>query len=280
MWAINNSLRLIYMTTYLNKMLFYINSDARDSGTHGDFTITLNIPSDKEVNRAVILDAAIKRSWYLIEAGRNTFILVENGIEVIITIPEGNYSFGSFKITLQNLLNQHSPNNWIYIVSTPNPSTGASTAKYTYSCNGGNPTFKFTDHLYEQMGFLKDSTNNFIDGSLISVNPVYFNKDVLHIHSDMVTDHQSNVLQTVSANGSDFSSIKYKCEDIDANSKVITNRSNTFRFIVMDENYRPVKLSLSIGFTLMLYKENDIDDEFYKMAIEYMRYSLLHGPRK
>ena len=264
------------MVNYPNKMLFDINSDFRDSGTHGDFMFTLNIPSDKEVNRAVIKDGIFKRSWFLIEDGQNTFILIENGVETTVTIQEGNYGFSSYRVYLQNLLNQISPNGWTYNINIPNPSIGPSTAKYSFSCIGGDPIFKFGDNIYEQMGFLKNSSNTFINGSLISVNPVYFNRDVIHIHSDMVNDHQSNELQTISATGGDFTSINYRCEDIEANSKPITMKSNTFRFIVMDEHHRPIKLSLNIAFTLMLYKEYENDDEYYRMSMEYMKYNILN----
>ena len=58
------------MTRYKNKMIFYINSNDRESGTHGNFTIRLNYPPGVDFDRAVILDASIKRSWYLIEEGK------------------------------------------------------------------------------------------------------------------------------------------------------------------------------------------------------------------
>lgn len=263
------------MSKYFNKMIFDIHSEERESGTNSDFMMTLNIPPDKDVNRAVILDAVIKRSWYLIEDGNNTFTLSENGTDVIITIPEGNYNFTSFRITIVNLLNTNSPNGWTYSVSIPNPSIEASTAKYTFNCSGGDPVFIFGDYLYEQMGFLGNSQYTFSSGKLTSVSPVYFNKDVLHIHSDMIADHQSNRMLTVSANGSDFSSIKYQCTDIEAYSKPITKRSNSFQFMIMDEQHKPLKLSLNVSFTLMLYKEYEFDDQFYKMAVEYMKYRLM-----
>ena len=66
--------------------------------------------------------------------------------------------------------------------------------------------------------------NYFVDGELISVNPVYFNRDVIHIHCDMIGDDKSNILQTLSAKGSDFSSINYQCTDIDANSKKVVKK--------------------------------------------------------
>lgn len=236
------------MTRYKNKMIFYINSNDRESGTHGNFTIRLNYPPGVDFDRAVILDASIKRSWYLIEEGKNTFTLIENNIEVPIAIPEGNYSFTSFRYVLENLLNTYSPHHWSYNIAIPNTATGPSTAKYTYTCTGGNPAFKFDNYIYEQMGFLKSSVNYFVDGELISVNPVYFNRDVIHIHCDMIGDDKSNILQTLSAKGSDFSSINYQCTDIDANSKKVV-KNKCFEF----SNYRRILSTYKFIFKYFIY---------------------------
>lgn len=262
---------------YLNSQIFYIDSHDLINGNHGDFSITLPLAVGKEVDTVVLLNASIKKSFYLIEDGKNTFILKEGDKTVIITIPEGNYGFTSFKIQLQSLLNTNSPNSWVYTIITPNTATSASTAKYTYNCVGGNPEFIFTDYIYEQMGFNINSINIFINNTLISIVPANFNIDVIRIHSDMIGNHKDNILQVINANVPDFSSMKYECIDIEANSKPLIKQSNTYRFFIMDEEGRQKDLTLNAFYTIMVYKKNDFSEQFYKMAIEYMRYKLLNS---
>lgn len=262
------------MTKYLNKQIFTINSNERDFGTHSDFSITLPL-SSQEVNRIVVLDASIKRSFYLIEEGLNTFELTELDETVTINVPQGNYNFNSFRIVLQNLLNTNSPKHWNYTVTIPNTSVSASTAKYTFTCVGGDPIFTFQNYLYEQFGFASRSSVNFVGGSLISSFPVLFNKDTLHIHSDACYNGKDNILQVVSASGADFSSLKYVCLDVEANSKNIVKNTNTFRFMIVDEEHRPVTLTLNVIFTIMLYKHSDLVDRYQEMSMEFMKYQLL-----
>lgn len=262
------------MTKYLNKQIFTINSNDRDSGTHSDFMITLPLYT-QDVDRVVVLDASIKRSFYLIEDGQNTFTLTENDQSTSITIPPGNYNFGSFRLVLQNLLNTFSPKLWTYSITVPNTATSASTGKYTFTCAGGDPAFTFSEHLHEQFGFEAGSTNLFVGGTLISANPVFFNKDTLHIHSDMCSNGSDNILQVVSASGADFSSLKYLCLDVEANSKPMTKRSNIFRFTILDENHKHVTLALNVLFTIMFYKHSDLTERYQEMNMEFMRYQLM-----
>ena len=125
------------------------------------------------------------------------------------------------------------------------------------------------------MGFLINSTNDFLNNTLVSTVIVNFNKDILHIHSDIVADNRNNILVIISANSPDFSSMKYQCLDIEANSKPFVSRSNTFRFTVMDEEHRPITLSLNILMTILVYQTNDMDEQYKTMSMEYMRYKLL-----
>lgn len=112
--------------------IYYIDSSKRLSGTTSDFTYKLNIP--KEYNRAVVLQANIPMSYYLVRNGLNKFSVNENGNITEITIPRGNYSAISFKNVLTNLLNDNCQ--WNYTIDLPNSINEPNTAKYNFSVSG------------------------------------------------------------------------------------------------------------------------------------------------
>lgn len=261
---------------YLNKQIVYIDSHNKQSGeTYSDFTQVINL--DKEVDQVCVLRAVIKKSYYLVQSGQNTFTLQEGSSTATITVPEGNYSASSFRLVLTGLLNGATMNGWTYSIALPNPATEASTGKYTFSCSGGNPSFIFTTYMYEQCGFEMNSTNTFTSNTLTSTTLVNFQlKDTLRIHSNIVTDSNTDILQEVTASSnSDFSSIRYECLDIQANSKPFNIKTNTFRFRVLDEDERVVNLSSNILLTLLFYRKNTVVDQANKLSIDFTKYQML-----
>src|SRR6185437_735134 len=174
-----------------NRRLMYLSSANRISGTDSsNFTIQVPIPPHETFTHVCLLEANIPKSYYLVQAGYNTFILLEQGIPITITITPANYTATCFKTCLAEALNAASLAGWVYSVGSPS-STQPATGRFTYAVvgpGGGNqPSFVFTTNLYEQLGFNFNSTNTFVGGALTSANVVRFqSEDALYIHSDIV----------------------------------------------------------------------------------------------
>ena len=176
----------------------------------------------------------IPKSYYLVPAGYNTFVLQELGVNTTITVPPGNYNVTSFRTVLTTLLNAASPNHWVYAITYPNRSIAADTGLYTYSVTGntGQPSFIVTTNLYEQLGFSANTTSTFVVGSLTSTNVLKFqSEDALYLHSDIVSDGKEGILQEIyTAGSSDFSIINYRCLQWQTMAKPISNGgSNVFQ---------------------------------------------------
>jgi len=267
-----------------NLRIFHLNTNNRISGTHENCQMELELPSSEEFDRVVLLSCVIPRSYYLIQAPYNTFILKEFTDETTITVEEGNYSFSSFRAYLEALLNASSARGWTYSVSIPNTTNQPSTGKYTYSLINGPPIifggefsfiFPSTSKLHEQMGFDLGSTNVNIGTSIKSKNVVKFTlEDTLYIHSDLVSGQQDDVLQEVFTAGSfDFSSIKFQNYTPIEYSKVLsTSSNNTYRFTITDEDDRIINLNgLNCVYTVLIYKNNDI----HNVQKDFIKYQLL-----
>ena len=140
------------------KSFFYIDSQNRTSGTSGNFSISLLMPPHNNYNRIVVMQCNIPKSFYLVSAPYNQFILYEpgtaatgtatnifgtittNGAYKYINLAEGNYTKTNMIVCLQTMINLASSLNsttstqYIYIVSYPlmnHPNTG----KFTYFVN-------------------------------------------------------------------------------------------------------------------------------------------------
>ena len=143
------------MSLIISKRIFYVDSHNKLSGTHSNLSYYLEYQNE-DYDHAVVLQATIPKSYYLIQAGKNTFVLEENGNQVVISLPIGNYSRTSFRFQLQEQLNNNSPQGYTYVMSIPNVQQSADTGLYTWtvSNNGGvQPSFIVGDWLYEQLGF-------------------------------------------------------------------------------------------------------------------------------
>ena len=63
-------------TKYINSQIVYIDShDKLPNETHSDFSITINL-NNKEVDTVCVLRAVIKKSYYLVNNGQNTFLVL------------------------------------------------------------------------------------------------------------------------------------------------------------------------------------------------------------
>lgn len=257
-----------------NKRIFYIDSHNKIDGTDSDFSISVPIPTTERFDSVVVLSATIPKSYYLIAAPYNTFILREIGVNTVVSITPGNYSVNTFKNIVAALMTAASPNLFTYTISFPT-SSQVQTGKFAYSVSGNGinqPSIILYNFLYEQFGFLNNSTNTFIANSIVSTNVVKFQiEDCLFIKSDICTNGQDNILQDIQSSGSsDFSNIQYKLTaDVECYSKRISSQDkNIYRFTLVSEDNTAIDLQgLNMTLTLLIYNRNDIYDIIKKFMI-------------
>lgn len=257
-----------------DSQIFYVSSEDRIDGNSSNFSYNFKITNDKEYDHCAILAASIPKSYYLIDENNDQFNLVENGVNVALTIPHGNYTLTAWKSMLQTLLTSNSPNGWTYTTSFPSTNT-TNTGKMTFtvSGNGGiQPQFIFSEHVFDQMGF-NPGTYTFAGNSLTSENVINLQLvNAIFIHSDIVNNKDDNILQDVYSNTSDYSNITYQATELLSYAKKLSNKTSwTARFYLTDVESNPINLNgLNWNFTIIFFKKNNIFDmirNFIKLSI-------------
>lgn len=241
---------------------YTIDSAQRISGDHSEFTYSLDLHSVVDFDRVCVIQASIPKSYYLVDASNQTFVLVEDDQSASVTLAPGNYTRRTFASNLGAALTEASPHDWIYTVKfSRSPDNG----KYIFTVAGNGvlqPSLVFGDELYEQLGFEAGSTNLFIDGALVSRNVIKMQiEDNLFIQSDLVKtgDNRVPLLQEIFAGGTtQFGAITYQCPDVVACSKKF-NRGieggNVFKFLLTSERSKKIKLNgQNMVFSLYFYK--------------------------
>jgi len=242
-----------------HRRVFYLNSANRLGGTDAsECTLQINIPSHEAFTHVLVVEANIPKSYYLVQAGYNTFTIVENTVPRTITLTPANYGATCFATCLTAALNAGAPAGWAYAVSLPStmqPQTG----KWTFTVAGNNsqPSIVTTTNLYEQLGLDANSTNSFVANTLVSTNVIKLqSEDALYLHSDIVTEVGDDTLQEIYTVGiPDFGIINYKCTEWAVMAKPIKSmKGNTYRFALTDENGRVMNLNgLNWVMTLMVF---------------------------
>ncbi len=258
------------MASIGNRHYVYVDSHNKTSGTHSNFKYSLFYPQDQDFDRVVVLNAIIPKSFYLIQTG-STFVLTES-TSVTITPTPGNYLLGTFCTVMSALLTANSPGHFTYVVSYPNINTAPNTGKFTYTVTGNGsvqPSFTFTNTLYEQFGFEPSTTNTFAGSSLTSTNVVKLQaEDRLLLCSDIMESYfKDNVLQDINSSSSpDFSTINYQNVAPEFTSKKLLSKNNsTVSFSLTNEDYIEQNLNgLNIVFTLCIFKESAIYERIEK----------------
>ena len=174
---------------------FYINSRNKSSGTHSDFTYRLELDPNTDATRAVVLEANIPKSYYLIPDGYNTLTLTE-GIgegetDYTITIPAGNYNRKQLKTKLKSLLD--AAGDYTYTISYQ---TTYDDGLYSFSSTGDNSSITTSYlNIAEALGIEKstDYSMPFTSPNVIKL----IKEDCLYLHSDLVQSRNNNVLQTI-----------------------------------------------------------------------------------
>jgi len=263
---------------FLKHQLYYVNSRNRITGDDSDFSFKIDIDPSMKYDKICMLDCSVPKSYYLIQNNYNTFTVSETvlGSPVLrtITMPVGNYNRNSFRSVLQTQLNTGAPAGYTYVITNESINNTQDTGKYTYNCGSVNATsFIFTTNIYQQLGFEKNTTNNFSAGVLVSDNVINMNLEpTLFIRSNICDNGNDNILQNImSSSETTFSSIVFRNPRPEEYSKDITsNQSNIFTFRLTDEDSIPIDLhGQNIVFTLMLYQSNDID-KLIKAGIKYL----------
>ena len=242
-----------------NKQIFQVSS--YDSKWSQTFTLD----QSQEYDHVVVLAAQIPKSWYLIQAGFNTFTLKEGTSSATVTISAGNYTATNFTTVLSNALIAASPGHFTYSTSFSNV-----TAKYTWTVSGNGvvqPQFLVGSNINEQLGFTKDTTVTFSGDRLTSSNVVCFQLEpTLFLHSSCVGNNSGdNVLQHFYSHAADFTNIVYEMNDLESNSKKLVGNSTTFNFYLTDENGVMIDLNgLNIVMTLMFWKKDNFHEKINK----------------
>lgn len=263
-----------------NKIVMYVVSNQRLSGTPQNFFIDYDVPRDRSYDSMVVLNASIPKSYYNVPNDivyfTNQFILIENGVEVTITMTPGNYNIISFMAVLSTLLNAASPNGNTYTLSYPNVLNDTDTGHITYTTSGLQVTkFKLANQysINVQLGLALNQIDQpdqpttyteytFTAGSLESNNVVNIQPSKsIYICCDKVNDGLYNILQEIpnSATGT-MNVLNYQCTTPDAWTKpYLGNRDNLFQFQLLDEFFLPVDTNgLDWSVTILLYKRQTV----------------------
>jgi len=258
------------------KKIFYISSGDQLTGLNSTFSYSIQTPADfNKYDRITILQANIPISYYVVQAGFNTFVLDENGSQVTLTVPEGNYNMNSFSIVVLALLNAGSPNGYTYTMTYSNNFTQTNTGKYTFTVNNASTISIIVSNttLHEQFGFQADSTNTFVSQSLVSTNVVKFiPEDTIFIRSPILDEQQDVVQEIYNSNSIPFSNLTFLNPDPLTYSKKLKSGFNrNLAFSITNEDGVPLYLNgLNILLTVCFYKSNTI----YKKIGKYIEYKI------
>lgn len=239
---------------------FYLNSRNRTSGADdSDCYIEVQIPPHETYTHVCVLEMNIPKSYYLVQAGYNTFTMLEDGVSRTITITPACYTATTFRIEVTARLNTGAPAGWVYTMAYPT-GTSPQTGKWTFTVTGNagsQPSIVTTTNVYEQLGFRQNTTNTFVADSLTSTNVMKMqSEDSLYLHSDIISGVGDDILQEIYTSGvADFGVITYRCQSWETMSKQLTRaRSTSFRFTLTNEDNRVMVLNgLNWNMTLMVY---------------------------
>lgn len=245
------------ISIFANRFNFLVDSQFRTSGTTSNFTFTIPLPTYNDFDSILVSSAIIPKSYYLIRAGYNTFTVVEEGINITITLGIGNYSLTDFIQNISNSLSTYSS----YGAGAYTVTYDKALGKFNFTCgfNTLQPKFIFANNVYETLGFNKNSTNVFISGSITSPNVINLNpQEMIYICSDMVNNSVGQVLETIPmSNICDWSFQYYQATGIHTTKELTNNRNTTFNFMITDSSFRELELNgKNVVFNICCHKDS------------------------
>ena len=168
-------------------MLLFVNSKARHSGTIYDFDIHFDTSLFKvelgEYLRMSMVSFNCKHAFYNLEDDRNTsFTITEDGVEVTITLDEGNYDVDEIADMIASKLNT-GVTNYTFVV-THNENTGKYTITPTLTGSGvtcviGFSTVYDTHEIFGMEVGDYDITTAITSTSIASIG----NEEALYLHT-------------------------------------------------------------------------------------------------
>lgn len=249
-----------------NSRVYYVDSYNRLLGSHTNFSIKLDLPSTNKYNKVALLQLSVPKSFYNFASGKNTFILIEKGVEYTITIPVGSYNKNNLLTNLSSLLTSASGNAWTYTATYPT-STQANTGKITFAVSGNGafqPSLKFVENCWIQLGFEKNTTYPFTASSLTAPNYLCLSPiNRIYVKSSMCNTSQDSILQEVLQTYPDNSFIYYENINVDINSKDFTSSSSdtVFNFNITDRFGNTIDTNgLNVMMSILLYEKNNTDE--------------------
>lgn len=252
------------MSWITDKQIFYINSNNRNSGTHSNFTINLDMDPSKDYNKCVILSASIPKTFYLVTS-LNSFTLTEGVSSVVISLTPGNYTRNSLSLALKAALNANSPNTFTYNVSYPNMNQVVDNGLFMFTVTGNGatqPRLNFNRYLAQIVGFEPDTNYDFSSNSLSSIYVCNLTQETtLYLRSNLCQNKNDNIIQEIYTTGDpSFSYINFVNMTPYEHSKIIVqSKSNNYTFYLTDEDGNEINTNgININFTLMIYKVSDI----------------------
>lgn len=260
-----------------NSKIFYVNSANRTSGTASDFTYTLDIPKNENFTHAVVLQASVPVTYYLVRQGINKFEVSETflGIETIrqVEITPGNYSYVEFIDEAKTKINNIFPSTINYDV-TYDPVLAKFEFLYSSSIVYDEVKFRFNSSLSLQFGFDQDKWYSFQGDKLVSQNVINFiPESIVNIHTDMIETHDGILQEMYSYNTTNFSNIVYTLSTHPTfyAKKLKTNHSNQFHFCLLDSDKNRLDTNgIPIIFTLLLYSISPFENNVQ----EYIKYKI------
>lgn len=264
-----------------NSKTILINSESTNivSGTTSSFA--WEIKNSGRYTHCCVLGCNIPVSYYLIQSPENTFILTEEGVNIIIAIPPGNYNVNSFQDVVKGLLNTNTLNAYVYDITFDDDFTNGSTGKYTFTVTTLAPpiippsfSFDASGELHSQFGFNHSSTNSFGVGlSLESIAVVNFIPEtVLQIWSDICSD--TELLTVFHDNAMPYSNISFQCQSNLYVKKLKDNAtSSIYHFALLSKSGTKIDLNgQPMSINLLLFTP---DDESYKQDIKnYIKWKV------
>jgi len=273
------------MSLIKSQQIIHLNSKFRESGTDDSFTTRINLKKNNNFDHVAVLSCSIPKSYYLVPLGENTFVIRENGNDIMVTIPEGNYSITSFLYVLNNLFTGTLSH---YSTSFPDSKTQPQTGKLTFTnTNNTASTFIFeNNHLPEIFGFERGSSNTFTIGqtssSLVSQNVCNFNKEsTIYLRSSLCSNGGEDdiLLELFCSSNPDYSTINFdNSGNLEEHSKkLVGGLSNIFNFTLTDEYGSRINLNgINCLITLCFYEKNNIDN----LITGYIKYKTLMDSEK
>lgn len=272
--------------------LVVIHSRDRNNGVISDFQINIDLSTSNDYNRVALITCDIPKTYYTVESGSNTFLLVEDGNEKIITVPGGNYNQLSFATVVGNLMTDASFNvaptyNFTYTVTYPDPMTEADTGKYTFHCSDTVTSVyvQMISRLYKPFGFREDDAISFALGSFESELPCDFERTkYIQLQSDISSNTKSNGSDSTllacinSVTSTDpFENIHYQMVNLESASRdFYNNKNNTFNFSLLDDHGSGLDLKLDFCMSLLFYRYNPIPE----LQVRKMHLDLTEAPKR